>query len=60
MELKSGRKYSTNLVHKVKTTPLVIHGLGGVHTHTCNHIFAHQNDLKKLGMRWPQAGAHPV
>ena len=33
MDLKSSRNYSTNHL-KVKIMPLVIYGLGGIHTHT--------------------------
>ena len=51
-------------------TPLVIHSLGGghthinTHTHTHTHInirtFADRSNYKKLGARRPQAGAHLV
>ena len=50
-ELKSSRTIFKQS-YKVKIMPLVIYGLGGIHTHT----FAHESDFKKPG----STGAHLV
>ena len=46
-----------NQSYKVKITPLVIYGLGGVHTHMDMHTYRHERDFKKLG---PAAGVSLV
>ena len=42
-----------NQPYKIKTTPLVIYGLRGVHTHAYTHTFPHQSDFKKPGLCAP-------